>query len=373
MELLFVFIAASLLFPLAFANGANDVSKGIATLAGAKLTSVRNAVAWGTVWTVAGSLSGFFWGGAIIKNISQNIYTQPHDFYLPLGLAIGIAPTLWIALATWKKWPVSTTHSIVGTLVGSGIMAFGIGGIAWHATLSKIVLPLFASPIIAIALAFILAPGLKKIAHTISRMRVCLTPVPKLLFAGTEPTLAIETTEDCIICDRDSDEAELTAGFTLSVDHLHWLTSGMLSFSRGLNDTPKLIAVAMPFLLLDGMEPPIWFYLMAALAMGAGSLLAGKRITEILGFKVTEMDHPHGFSANFVSTFLVMGASRFGLPVSTTHVSTSSIMGVGLANGSGINRQTVWPMLFAWLITAPVSGLFGALIYLAGSCCMANS
>lgn len=100
--------------------------------------------------------------------------------------------------------------------------------------------------------------------------------------------------------------------------------------------------------------------------MGAGSWFAGKNITEVLGFNLTKMNHEQGFSANLISAFLVIGASRFGMPVSTTHVSSSAIMGVGVANKKGLNMKTVKSMLFAWLVTAPVAALFAALIYISG-------
>ena len=356
-----VFLAVGLLIFLAFANGGNDVSKAIATLAGARLTSVHNAVLWGTGWTVAGALSGLFWGQALVNNISQNIYTGPHDFYLPLALAPGLAATLWVSLATWRNVPVSTTHAVIGGMVGTGLVAFGPDGIAWHALWSNIALPLLASPIMAIALAFVLTPFLEKLAHAVAGTQVCTTQVPKLVYArvnGSENIVG-----DCLVCATDSLQAQLTSGFTLNVDHLHWLTSGLLSFARGLNDTPKLIAIVLPFLLLDTYMPPYWMYVWAALAMGAGSYMAGRRITEVLGFKVTEMNHAQGFAANFVSTFLVISASRLGLPVSTTQVSASSIMGLGLVNGCGLNMKTVMAMLFAWLVTVPAAALFGALFY----------
>lgn len=364
MDVIFVFLASGLLFFLSFANGGNDVSKAIATLAGAKLTSVRGAVLWGTAWTVAGALSGLFWGQEMVKNISQSVYTQQHDFYLPLALASVLAPALWVSLATWRKWPVSTTHAVVGGLIGVGLIAFGIDGVNWTTLWSKIALPLLASPFMAIALVFVLTPFLKKLAHAISGTRVCISPVPRLVYARANGTT--EPIEGCAVCDIDSIQAKTTLGFTLSLDHLHWLTSGLLSFSRGLNDTPKLIAIALPFLLLDTNIPPYWMYFLAATAMGAGSIIAGRRVTEVLGFKITAMNHAEGFSANLISTALVMSASRLGLPVSTTHVSASSIMGVGLSRGHGLNRQTIVSMLFAWLITVPISGIFAILIYIIG-------
>ncbi|MGH8502926.1 MAG: inorganic phosphate transporter [Gammaproteobacteria bacterium] len=369
MEFGLIALTAVLLFFLGFANGANDVSKAIATLAGAGLTSVRGAVLWGTVWTVAGALAGLFWGGALIKNITENIYTTQHDFYLPLTVAVSAAPIGWVALATWRRWPVSTTHAIVGGLVGAGLTAYGMQGIYWSAILSKIALPLLASPFMAIALAWLFTPLLQRVAGAIGRTRLCLTPVPKvaLLARNDNGRTGQIPLEDCLVCHCDSPQAGLTHGLAISVDHMHWLTSGLLSFSRGLNDAPKLIAVVLPFLMLDEYVAPVWLFFWAALAMGAGSWLAGNNITEVLGFKVTKMNHEQGFAANLVAAVLVIGASRVGLPVSTTHVSASSIMGVGLAHRRGLNMKTVSGMLFAWLVTAPVSGLFAAVIYMGGA------
>ncbi|MGK0296968.1 MAG: PiT family inorganic phosphate transporter [Gammaproteobacteria bacterium] len=363
MELIYIIIAAILLFFLSFANGANDVSKAIATLAGSGLSSVRTAIAWGTLWTVIGAMSGIFWGGALIKNISESIYIQKHEFILASALAVAIAPILWVSLATWRKWAVSTTHAVVGGLLGTGLIAYGINGINWDTIFTKIALPLFVSPFIAIFLAFWLTPYLERIVKFTDRLRICLTPMPKIALVNIN-NRDMHEINDCLICSCDSPQATMTHGFALSVNNMHWLTSGLLSFSRGLNDSPKLIAIVLPFLYIyDGV--PIWFYIWGGIAMGLGSWFAGKNITEVLGFKLTKMNHEQGFSANLISTFLVIGASKFGLPVSTTHVSSSSIMGVGLVNNQGLNMQTVISMLFAWLVTVPISGMFAMLVYLA--------
>ncbi len=357
-------LGAALLFLLAFANGGNDVSKGIATLAGAGLTSVRGAIAWGSLWTVAGAVTGLFWGAALIKNISENILIEGHDFQLPLALAISLAPTIWIALATWRKWPVSTTHAVVGALVGAGLMAFGVNGIDWLSILSKIALPMLASPIAAFMLSWFLTPALEKTATVTNRMRLCLTPLPRFALVNSKLWGATDhPLDDCLVCTCDSPQAGLTHGITLSVDNMHWLTSGLLSFARGLNDMPKLIAVILPFLMLNSTTAPPELFLWGALAMGTGSWIAGRNITEVLGFKLTKLSHEQGFSANLVSAFLVIVASRFGLPVSTTHVSASSIMGAGLAHNKALNMATVSGMLFAWLVTAPVAALFAAAIF----------
>lgn len=356
-------LAVVLLFFLAFVNGGNDVSKGIATLAGAGLTSVRGALAWGTLWTVAGALAGLYWGAALIKNISESIYVEGHEFQTSLALAISLAPIVWIALATWRKWPVSTTHAIVGSLVGAGLMAYGASGIDWLTILSKIALPLLVSPIAAIGLAWFLTPALERAAQVVNRARLCLTPVPKLALIGSSLlSKANPPIDDGLVCVCDSPQAGLIHGLTLPIDRLHWLTSGVLSFARGLNDMPKLIAIILPFLMQNNFVAPPGLFILGALAMGAGSWVAGRSITEVLGFKLTKLNHEQGFSANLVSAFLVIAASRFGLPVSTTHVSASSIMGVGVSKGKTLNMATVSGMLFAWLVTAPAAALIAATI-----------
>lgn len=361
---IYLIVAVTLLAFLSFANGANDVSKAIATLAGAKVTSIRKAVMWGTLWTLAGSMSGLYWSAAIIKNITQSIYTTQPDFSFAMAFSIGLAPALWVLLATWRKWPVSTTHAVVGGLLGAGVTALGMSGIAWSNTLLKIGLPLLVSPLLAIGLAYILSPLLQKAASTLESVRFCLLPTPKLAFV-TANRMQTVAAQSCIVCDCDSPESAANHSIALSVNHMHWLTSGMLAFSRGLNDTPKLIAVILPFLLADNLpqETMLWMFIISAVAMAVGGLLVGSRITKVLGFKVTELNHTQGFSANAVATFIVLFASKLGLPVSTTHVSTCSIMGLGLSNGRGLNKDTVFPILSAWFITVPAAALFAMIIY----------
>ena len=354
-----------LLFFLSFANGANDVSKAVATLAGARVTSVKKAVWWGTVWTAIGAMTGLFMGADLIKNMMGSLYQVPaasNDLALPL--AVAIAAIGWVFLATWRGWPVSTTHAIVGGLIGSGVVALGIHNISWSVAAHKILLPLLFSPFIAVTLAWFLGPVLQKFAKRAHGFKICVPGLPKpaLATASNSKRMSAQT-EDCAVCACDTIEAKTTPGIVVSVDNLHWLTSGLLSLSRGLNDAPKLIAVALPFIVTNSPVMQTWMYVVCAAAMTLGGLIAGKKITEILGFKVAKMDHEQGFSANVVAAFLVIGASRFGLPVSTTHVSASAIMGTGLAAKTGINRQVVMNIVFAWLVTVPSAALIAATVY----------
>ncbi|NRA88763.1 MAG: inorganic phosphate transporter [Rhizobiales bacterium] len=320
-----------LLILLSFANGANDISKSIATLAGAGVASIPKAIRWGVVWTILGALSGMFWGGAIIKNLSQSFYASHTEMDINVALAVAIAPIIWVLFSTYAKLPVSTTHSLVGAFIGTGLFAYGSDGILWQAVGFKIVLPLLVSPFAAIFLAIV---GFNYISKLTDKL-----PQNQFNILGFK--------------------------FKLNEDGLHWLTSGILSFARGLNDTPKLIAVMLPIIMLPPAQLGNHYYVVAAFSMGAGAWLIGSRITKILATKVTKMDHHQGFAANLISSFLVIGASRFGLPVSTTHVSTSAIIGVGIAGKSKLDLKVIMSMLGAWLITVPGAGLIaGACYYL---------
>jgi PiT family inorganic phosphate transporter len=143
------------------------------------------------------------------------------------------------------------------------------------------------------------------------------------------------------------------------MDGLHWSSSALTSFARGLNDGPKIVAlgvVAASGLGLSGAG----FYAAVALGIGAGSLVAGFRVTETLAMRVTRMSPPEGFAANAVTTLLVGLASWAALPVSTTHVSSGAIVGIGLRRDArGVHWHTVRKILLAWLVTLPAAAILG--------------
>ena len=169
---------------------------------------------------------------------------------------------------------------------------------------------------------------------------------------------AVSRREDC-------DSSPAVTARVGALDALHWLSSALTSLARGLNDTPKIVALgvaASAGLGLSGFS----FYALVAAAMGAGSLVAGFRVTETLARRVTPMSPAEGFCANLVTTLLVGLASVAALPVSTTHVSSGAIVGIGLHRGAGSVRwRTMREMLLAWLVTLPAAALAGGAAYAA--------
>lgn len=147
-------------------------------------------------------------------------------------------------------------------------------------------------------------------------------------------------------------------------DGAHWLTSGALSFARGLNDTPKIVALAIAAAALVGVTaPPV--YVVGAVVMGAGSLWYGRRVTRTLAERVTDIDPLEGLAASAVAAGLVLAASAVGLPVSTTHVASGAIIGVGLRSGTrAVQWRTVREMVAAWVVTLPASAVAAAVAWL---------
>jgi len=154
----------------------------------------------------------------------------------------------------------------------------------------------------------------------------------------------------------------------LTMNHLHWLTSGATSFARGMNDAPKIVALALSAAALAGagelVQPGV--FAIITVAMVAGSAIGGLRVTQLLAEKVTPLDHREGFVANLVASLLVGTGAVLGLPMSTTHVASGTILGIGVANGgASVNRRTVRDMLLAWVVTLPAAALLGVMAYAA--------
>ncbi len=342
---------------LAFANGANDVSKGIATLVGSGITNYRRAVIWGSFCTVVGALTAGFASQALVKTFSgKGVLTQPTTAPSFL-LAVAVGAIGWLLISTLTGLPVSTTHSLAGGLVGAAMVDAGLHGVVWSAISTKIALPLLASPVMSLVLVIAVLPLIRPLFARFDRYCVCLEQRDTVAitpegFSFREPfsTVEVAAAESCTTA---------VARFS-AIDTLHWISSGATSFFRGLNDTPKILALGIAAAAAIGIttEPA---YALVALAMGAGSLVAGFRVTRTLAEKITPITPANGFAANLVTSVLVGLASKFALPVSTTHVSSGAVVGVGLSNGGrAVRWKTVGEMLLAWVVTLPVSALLAA-------------
>jgi PiT family inorganic phosphate transporter len=371
MDILFI-SGLVLVLVLGYANGANDVSKAVATLAGSGVSNYRIAILWGTIWTMVGAVIAASWATAMLRTFTTGILKSQTAVPLSLGLAVICAAILWVLFASRYGLPVSTTHAISGGLCGSGVALLGVAGIDWMSLLKKAALPLALSPLVAFVLTWSILPLLDL---TVGRWRgycLCLQPRAgaliaispggqgRVLYQGTGTDIVVDTPAAC--------DQVMASGFSFTLDSLHWLSSGTASFARGLNDAPKIVSLILMMqtvavrILPENL--PVVFVL-TALAMGLGSYFGGRRVTEVLAEKITRMDHTEGLAANLTTSAVVTATAIVGMPVSTTHVSTSAIIAIGARKGlHAVRWDTVKDMVLAWMITVPVAAILGALLAL---------
>lgn len=338
---------------LAAANGANDVSKGVATLAGSRAAQARRVVLWGTLCTVAGGLAAVAWGGALAGTFGSGFVASGVRVDFALLAAALLGANLWLLLATRVGLPVSTTHALLGGLVGAVLASAGPDGLRAAAVANKALLPLLLSPAIAIVLC----------GGVLFAVRYAATRVPP----WREGCCArADWLRDPFVCAADGTPAPPRWRQRLWTA-LHWLSAGTTSFARGLNDTPKIAAfLLLAVALVPGGAPAALdgrgSVILVAAAMGAGSLWGGYRVLKTLARGVTPMNEATGLLANTGTSLLVLLATPFGLPVSTTHVSTGALMGIRWANRARpAEADALRGILLAWVATLPAAALLAAL------------
>lgn len=363
----------ALILALAFANGTNDVSKAIATLVGSGVTNYPTAIRWGTVWTIAGAGLSALVATAMVKTFSTGL-VQP-DLTIPPALALAVlsGAMAWVLLASRTGLPVSTTHALTGAIIGAGVMAFGQEGLMWPALAKKIALPLLLSPLLAFTVAIIVHPLIRALGDRWEGECLCVMPTARALVTidahGMTRTLFQTTSpgQPVLAVPSQCDRAGLS-GLVIGLDSIHWISSGLASLARGTNDAPKIVAMLLlgQSLAMPANSPlRMAAFAGVALAMGLGSYWGGLRVTQVLAEKVTRMNHIEGLSANLTTSSLVMISATLGLPVSTTHVSSSSIIGIGLLKGfQAVRWTTVRDMVLAWIVTIPAAALFACFAYL---------
>lgn len=352
---------------VAWANGANDVSKGVATLVGSRLASYAQALRWGTLWTVAGAICGLMLTTAMVKTFSTALVAGAvaHSPAFPLAVAAGTF--VWVFIATKTGLPVSTTHSLTGAIIGTAVAAGGIDGIRWGLAAKSVAVPLAFSPLASGLIAYGAHTVVSRWLAIASRYCICARQRPLVIpdspAAGVTaaravmlPVVMLENAQAC------ADGERLERGVRLT-DGAQWITSAALSFARGLNDTPKIVALATAAGASIGVAAPSLF-IAGAIVMGAGGLLAGRRVTHTLAERVTDIDPLKGLAASGVAAGLVLAASVVALPVSTTHVASGAIVGAGLRAGSpAVHWRTVGNILLAWLVTLPVSAAAASIVW----------
>jgi PiT family inorganic phosphate transporter len=341
---LLVLLAA---FAFEYINGFHDSANAIATVVSTKVLTPRQAIIWAACWNMVGALSGTAVAATIGKGlVDTNVVT------MPTVLAALLSAIIWDLLTWWLGLPSSSSHALIGGLCGAALAsADGRWSVlkwsvidakgAHNGLWPKIVLPMFSSPIAGFAvgmlLMFLLTVALQKV-----------TPrVISLIFG----------------------KAQL-------------VSAGFMGYSHGSNDAQKTMGVItlalftgtqagvfthlpgwLSFLQMPEFVVPRWVMVSCALTMAAGTAAGGWRIIRTMGHKMVKLQPIHGFAAETTAALIIHAASTVGVPLSTTHVISTSIMGVGASKRfSAVKWGIVERIVWAWVLTLPITGVTGYLL-----------
>lgn len=318
--LIFTVIALALIFD--FINGFHDTANAIATSVSTRAIKPNHAI----IMAACLNFLGAMYSTGVAKTIGADIVRSANHIDERIIIAALGGAVFWNLLTWWIGLPSSSSHALVGGIIGAMLVSVGASGLNFWG-IGKIVLSLILSPVIAI----------------ISGCVVML--ILYRLFGRFSPTM-----------------------INWRFKKMQIVSAAMMAFSHGSNDAQKSMGIITLALLsggyIDVFEVPNWVKLAAAIAMAIGTSLGGWRIIKTIGGKIFKLEPISGFAADLNSSLVVFAATLLHLPVSTTHVVSGSIMGVGTAKRiSAVRWGVAQQMLVAWVLTIPCTALVGSLLY----------
>jgi inorganic phosphate transporter, PiT family len=324
-DLLFTVVVIAFAMGFNYTNGFHDAANAIATSVSTRALPPRIALGMAAV----GNLVGSFLGGAVAATVGKGIITLPEG---RSGLAVvlaGLVGAIVWNLTTWRFGiPSSSSHALIGGLVGAALLAAG-SDVIWHGVVEKVLIPMVVSPIVGIILGYIV-----------------MLAVQWIFRRGHPGTL-----------NKGFRFAQSCSAFAMSIGH-------------GMQDAAKTIGVVGLALVAGGnlgknQSVPIWVYFMTAAVLALGTYSGGWKIIGTLGRKIIHLDPPQGFAAETTASAVLFTATHYGLPISTTHTITSAIMGVGATKRlSAVRWGVAGNIVTAWVLTFPAAAAVAALAYL---------
>ncbi|MFN2562284.1 MAG: anion permease [Jatrophihabitans sp.] len=309
-----------------FTNGFHDSANAIATSISTKALTPRVALAMAAIFNIVGALIST----KVAKTVGSGIINQPGKDHVTHGLVVVLAALVGAIVWNLGTWyfglPSSSSHALIGGLVGAALAASET--VHWHGVVDKVVIPMVISPLIGFGLSYVF-------------MIVVLWAFRRA---------------NAVRANRGFRWAQIASAATMS-------------FGHGTQDAQKTMGVIALTLVVSGHlgakdEIPIWVVLSAAAAIAAGTYSGGWRIMRTLGRRIFSLTPPSGFAAQTVASAVLLGTAHYGLPVSTTHVITSSVMGVGATRRvSAVRWGVAGNILFAWVLTIPAAAGVAALVW----------
>lgn len=321
--LLLAVFALAVLFD--YINGFHDTANAIATSVSTRALRPEHAILMSATANFVGALTGT----AVAKTISSGLADTPGgDAGQTIVAAALIGAIIW-NLITWRFGiPSSSSHALIGGLLGSVAASIGVSAIKVQGVIDKVVVPLVLSPVVGILIGFL-------------AMVVILN-----VFQRANPRRMNERFR-----------------------RLQVVSAAFMAFSHGSNDAQKTMGIMTLALIAAGILPPdapipLWVIVLAATAISLGTAAGGWRIIKTMGQKVVKLDPVHGFAAETTAASIIFTASHFGMPVSTTHVISSAIIGVGSSDRlSAVRWGVAGNIVVAWILTIPASALAAAVAY----------
>ncbi|MBS3109753.1 inorganic phosphate transporter [Candidatus Woesearchaeota archaeon] len=320
--LVIIIILVALIFD--FGNGVNDAANAVSTVVATGVLSLRAAVLMSAFFNFAGA---FVFGVAVAKTIGKGIIDS--NLVTPYVVLASLCGAIfWVYLMTRKGFPISVSHSLIGGLVGVGLAKAGLKSIIYSGV-TKVVIFIFVAPLLGL--------------------------VGAMLFSAIVFHFS-----------RNSDPRKVNK-------HFRWLqliSASVYSLGHGTNDAQKTMGIIAILLFSAGylsgeFYVPFWIVLLSHGTIALGTLIGGRKVIHTMGHKITKLRPVNGFCAETAGASVIIGATQFGIPVSTTHVIAGSIMGVGAAKRvSAVRWGVANKILWSWILTIPVSAAVAALSYL---------
>jgi len=386
--------------------GANDVANAMGTSVGSGAITVKQAIVIAAVMEFAGA---YLAGGGVASTISKGIIDgkmfEPHPELLMFGMMGALlAAGVWLMVASMRGWPVSTTHSIVGAVVGVGVAALGFDAVKWD-KLGEIVASWFVSPVLGGIIGLLLMLSIRKLilntedpvantkkwgpmyAFLVGWIVALVTLTKGLKHVGLHLS-AVEGNILAVVCgialailgkimmnrvkldakaDRDFHYASAEKLFV----PMMVFTGAAMAFAHGSNDVANGIGPMAAVIQLIQTKAVVaksavspWMLFLGGIGIVVGLATYGYKVMATIGHKITELTPTRGYAATLAAAAVVVMASGLGLPVSTTHIAVGAVMGVGIARGIGaLDLRVIGGIVISWFITVPVGAILAAITY----------
>ncbi len=396
--------ASAIAFYMAWSIGSNDVANSMATAVGAKAITFKQAVIIAGILNLVGAV---FVGSHVTDTVRKGIVstTGIDNQALLLGfIASLLAAAIWVTISTWKEMPISTTHSIIGALMGFGLIAGGTSTVIWS-KVGSVVASWVLSPLAGCILAFIIFRIIVKTIFAKDNPVSAAKVVGPIIFGFTAflivSSLFLKTPLSKNYGFSDLDGLIIATVVSIIVvligmvllrnieakskeDHAKYSTvegifrklqvgtSCYVAFAHGANDVANaigpiasIIPLAQGISIGEQVEVPIWLLILGGIGIAFGCMTWGRRVMRTVGSRITSLTNTRGFSIDFGAATTVLIASKLGMPISTSHTVVGAVVGVGLARGlEAVDLKIIRKIILSWLLTLPVAAGTSVVIFL---------